>query len=162
MIFTKFNLVAFIVLLIINIIPIYNSHRRKKFSYFSIRIFVPVFATYWTLLLIYFQTFDFLNAGATINRPGVYKKPVTKYETTSAIKSTYENDTKYKIVKLNKIMTVAAIQCVIVILFAAFGIIWLNDRVIYYTRVILIFTALLIFCICIIKTGGITGYDVFT
>lgn len=162
MIFTKFNLLVFFILLIINIIPVYRSHRRKKYAYFSTKIFIPIFASYWIMLLIYFQTFDFTNAIPSTSKRPNYKKPTARFETTFSIKTKYENDIKYKIHKLNRIMTVAAIQCVIVLLLSAFGIAWLNDRINYYVRVILIFSALLVFCILIIKTGGISGYEAIT
>jgi hypothetical protein len=162
MIFTTFNVLVFFILLIINIIPVYNSHRRKKFAYFSTKIFVPLFATYWIMLLIYFQTFDFLNITSTTPKPSDFKRPLPKYETTFSIKTNYENDTKYKILRLNRIMTVAVIQCVIVLLFSVFGIIWLNDRVEYYVRMLLIFSILLGFCVWIINTGSISGYEALT
>lgn len=162
MIFTKFNLLVFFILLVINIIPVYRSHRRKKYAYFSTKIFIPIFAGYWIMLLIYFQTFDFTNASLSTSKPGAYKKPAVKYETTFSIKTKYDNEIKYKIYKLNRIMTIAAIQCIIVLLLSVFGIIWLNDRINYYVRVILIFSALLVFCIFIIRTGGISGYEAIT
>ncbi|MBI2270543.1 MAG: hypothetical protein HYU69_09350 [Bacteroidetes bacterium] len=162
MIFTKFNLLAFFILLVINIIPVYRSHRRKKYAYFSTKIFIPIFASYWIMLLIYFQTFDFTSAIPSTSKPGAYKRPAARYETTFSIKTKYENDIKYKINKLNRIMTIAAIQCIIVLLLSAFGIAWLNDRIAYYVRVIFIFSALLVFCIFIIRTGGISGYETIT
>ena len=158
MIFTKFNLLVFLVLFILNLIPIYFSRRRKRYSYFSIRLFILIFAGYWFMLLFYFQTFDFIDIGTSNQR---LKKAPPKYETTYVIKTQYENDL-YKRETLSKIMTTAVIQSIIVVLLAFFGILWLNERVEYYIRIIIIFIALTVFCIWIHNIGGVNGYETIT
>lgn len=156
MIFNKFNILSFLILLVINSFLIYRSHRGKRFAYYSTKVFILIFASYWVTMLVFFQTFDFANLSASNSKT---KKMVPKYETTYTIKTRYENDTKYKIQTLNRIMTAAAIQAILVVVLSIAGIVWLNDRVEYYIRVILIFVLVLIFCFWILHLGSITGYE---
>src|SRR4051812_3463068 len=117
---TSFNIIVSLVLLTINILLIYRSHRGKRFAYYSSKLFILIFSAYWITLLFYFQTFDFVNLGST-NPKG--KKIMPTYETTYVIKTKYDTETKFRIEKLNKIMTAAVIQAILVIILSFCGII---------------------------------------
>ncbi len=157
--FTKFNVLSFVILFVINSIPIYFSHKRRRFAWYSSKIFIVLFSSYWVLMIYYFQSFGFFYPALNGEKPGNIKKP-SSYETIYSIKSNYENETMAQLQRLHAIMKWSLIQAILVLFFAAFGILWLNEKVDYYTRIIVIFVFLLGFCIFISKEGLFkTGYE---
>jgi hypothetical protein len=158
--FSRFNVLTFFILLFINIIPIYFSHKRRKFAYFSTKFFVIFFSCYWIFLLFYFQIFGLFNP-ATIGKTNNLGKNPSKYEATYASKSDYESEMNSQLRRLNVLIKLSLIQALIVILLSGFGILWLNEKVEYYIRVVCIFVLLFVFCCFILKNGTImSGYEV--
>lgn len=156
MIFTTFNVATFIILFVINCIPIYFSHTRKKYAYYSTKIFALIFICFWIMLVAYFQTLDFMSFGTQSTK--LSNTAMNRSDKTYVIyKDIYQNDLYNKVNTLNLILTVSAIQCVVVILLALFGVTWLNERRSYYIQVMLIHLALFCFCVFTINIHHVSA-----
>ncbi len=149
MIFNTTNIVIFCILLLINLVFVLISNRKRKYGLFPSKLFLFLFVCLWVgKVIVYFyvdkkaqdirfgqiqvlSNFKNYNSG---NNLGV----VTNNLKSSTIKSVFY---------LRYIIRITSIQAVLATFFSFFGLIAVYNRNSFYLKMILLHSLAIIFCI---------------
>ena len=144
------DLIIFSSLLIINLIFIVFSNRKRKYGLFSSKIFILLFISYW----VYYMWILKYNHNAQVQ--GLSQQVVSNNKLISA--STYfssQNIQKETTINkhlsiLSSILKAATFQASLVVLFAIIGLLTVSNRLSYYKSILIIHILFLILCVVII------------
>ena len=148
MIFNSTNLTIFFILLIVNILAILFSNRKRRFGIFPSKLFLLMFIVLWILkIVVYFYVdkrvqdyqlgeiqvlgdFKEYSTGKSVGY-------VTKGLKSSTIKSVYY---------LRYVIRIASIQSIIAAFLSLYGLLAVYDRNEYYIKMLAINILAILFC----------------